>query len=207
MKYAQLSTEEKIKAAARHVFLKKGFAGTKTRDIADEANENLALINYYYRSKENLFQIIMNEILDEFITSLVPVLNDAQTTVLEKIELLAKNHIDLFLSQPAIPLFIMHEMSEGRGCSMQQDLDEKMTILHTVFHDQLGENYQGLNPEQMIMNIYGMIIFPFIGRVMTSGVKGIDEKTFALLMEERKKMIPVWANAILKEYEKSPFTA
>ncbi|HOA37485.1 MAG TPA: TetR family transcriptional regulator, partial [Flavihumibacter sp.] len=53
------STEEKIKAAARTVLYKKGFAATRTRDIAEEAGMNLALINYYFRSKKKLFEIIM----------------------------------------------------------------------------------------------------------------------------------------------------
>ena len=41
------TTEEKIKAAARVVFHKKGYAATRTRDIAEEAGINLALLNYY----------------------------------------------------------------------------------------------------------------------------------------------------------------
>ena len=53
-----ISTEEKIKEAARKIFHKKGYAGTRTRDIAEEAGINLALLNYYYRSKEKLFELI-----------------------------------------------------------------------------------------------------------------------------------------------------
>ncbi len=55
------STEEKIKEAARTVFTRKGYAATRTRDIAKEANINLALLNYYFRSKEKLFGLIMME--------------------------------------------------------------------------------------------------------------------------------------------------
>lgn len=55
------STEEKIKEAARTVFHKKGFAATRTRDIAEEAGINLALLNYYFRSKQRLFELIMVE--------------------------------------------------------------------------------------------------------------------------------------------------
>ena len=54
-----LSTEEKFKEAARIVFTKKGYAATKTRDIAEQAGLNLALLNYYFRSKEKLFEIIV----------------------------------------------------------------------------------------------------------------------------------------------------
>jgi AcrR family transcriptional regulator len=49
------TTEEQIKEAARRVFTRKGYAATRTRDIAEESGHNLALLNYYFRSKEKLF--------------------------------------------------------------------------------------------------------------------------------------------------------
>ena len=49
----ELSTEEKILISASKVFTEKGFSGTRTRDIAEEAGINLALLNYYFRSKKN----------------------------------------------------------------------------------------------------------------------------------------------------------
>jgi AcrR family transcriptional regulator len=57
VKALDTTTEAKIKNAARVVFHKKGFAATRTRDIAEEAGINLALLNYYFRSKEKLFEI------------------------------------------------------------------------------------------------------------------------------------------------------
>ena len=71
-----LSTEEKIKEAAKKVFLKKGYAATRTRDIAEEAGINLALLNYYFRSKEKLFDLIMLEKLEKFFGVIAPVLNN-----------------------------------------------------------------------------------------------------------------------------------
>ena len=67
-----LSTEEKIKEAAKKVFLKKGYAATRTRDIAEEAGINLALLNYYFRSKEKLFDLIMLEKLEKFFGAIAP---------------------------------------------------------------------------------------------------------------------------------------
>ena len=60
-----LSTENKIKEAARKIFTQKGYAATRTRDIAEEAGINLALLNYYFRSKKKLFDIVMLERVDE----------------------------------------------------------------------------------------------------------------------------------------------
>ena len=77
------STEEKIKIAAEKLFMEKGFSGTRTRDIAEAANINLALLNYYYRSKENLFNMIIMEKLDKFINLMIEILNDKSTSFAE----------------------------------------------------------------------------------------------------------------------------
>src|SRR6188768_3829160 len=104
------STEEKIKHAAREVFHQKGYAGTRTRDIAEAAGINLALLNYYFRSKEKLFDIIMTETLQNFLQTIRLTFNDPSTSLNEKLELLADRYIDLHIREPEIPLFIMSEL-------------------------------------------------------------------------------------------------
>jgi AcrR family transcriptional regulator len=104
------STEEKIKVAARKIFLRKGFAATRTRDIAEEAGLNLALLNYYFRSKEKLFDIIMLENLQHFIEGIKDILNDKQTSLAQKIEAIVNNYINLLMHQPELPLFVLHEL-------------------------------------------------------------------------------------------------
>ncbi|MCC6572123.1 MAG: helix-turn-helix transcriptional regulator, partial [Chitinophagales bacterium] len=74
-KIVDTTTEEKITEAARVVFLKKGYAATRTREIAEEARINLALLNYYFRSKEKLFGIIMLETVTGFIQAMTTILN------------------------------------------------------------------------------------------------------------------------------------
>ena len=77
-----ISTEHKIIAAAKTVFTKKGYSATRTRDIAAEAGINLALLNYYFRSKEKLFELIMFESASRFFLSIKSILNDTSTLVL-----------------------------------------------------------------------------------------------------------------------------
>lgn len=88
VKTLDTTTEEKIKIAARTVFHKKGFAATRTRDIAEEAGINLALLNYYFRSKEKLFNIIMLETVFGFMQNMVMMLNDEKTTLEKRWSLL-----------------------------------------------------------------------------------------------------------------------
>src|SRR5688572_19795294 len=105
-----LSTEEKIKEAAKKVFLKKGYAATRTRDIAEEAGINLALLNYYFRSKEKLFDLIMLEKLEKFFGVIAPVLNNTGASLEQKIILVSSNYIDLLIANPELPLFILSEV-------------------------------------------------------------------------------------------------
>src|SRR5688500_7452128 len=90
---ADPSTEEKIKEAARKVFTKKGYAATRTRDIAEEADINLALLNYYFRSKEKLFDIVMTENLQQLLMVLKGVLHDQNSSLADKVTAIVANYI------------------------------------------------------------------------------------------------------------------
>src|SRR6187455_1667961 len=97
---ADLSTEEKIKSAARLVFTKKGYAATRTRDIAEESGINLALLNYYFRSKEKLFHIVMEEKFQKLFGTIAPILMDNTTTLEKKVELFASTYIHMLSENP-----------------------------------------------------------------------------------------------------------
>jgi AcrR family transcriptional regulator len=107
---ADNSTEEKIKEAAAKVFTQKGFAATRTRDIAEEAGINLALLNYYFRSKEKLFDLVMMESLQKFLLGVREILNDVNSSLTEKISQLASHYIDLLKVNTDLPLFILSEI-------------------------------------------------------------------------------------------------
>src|SRR5580698_3307924 len=107
------STEEKIKAAARKIFTKKGYAATRTRDIAEQAGLNLALLNYYFRSKEKLFEIVMIEKVQQLLAFMSPVLNNPDTSLHEKIDLITPSYIDMLLKNPDLPMFVLSEIKSN----------------------------------------------------------------------------------------------
>src|SRR6202012_5712205 len=84
------STEERIKEAARKLFTQKGFAGTRTRDIAQEAGINLALLNYYFRSKQKLFDLVMMENFQRFLAGMKINFQDPALDLKERIEKIVK---------------------------------------------------------------------------------------------------------------------
>ena len=196
------STEEKIKNAARLVFHKKGFAATRTRDIAEEAGINLALLNYYFRSKQKLFDIIMLETLQGFAKSLLDIFNDGSTTLEDKIEIFADRHIELLLKNPGIPIFMLSELR-----SSPETLFSKIgaidMILKSHFIRQFREGVKEgkitpIHPLHFIMNLLSMTAFPFVGKPLLKGIGNLSENDFTGLMLERKKLIPRWIKAALK---------
>jgi AcrR family transcriptional regulator len=199
---ADSSTEEKIKNAARIIFHKKGYAATRTRDIAEEAGINLALLNYYFRSKEKLFDIIMLESLHDFRQHIIVALNDEKTSLESKIETLVSNYIDLLINQPDIPLFILSEIRNNPQALISK-MNQKEIISKSYFIKQFQQAVQEgkiapINPLHYIMNLIGMIVFPFVGRPILSHVGQLKQDDFNNLMEQRKKLIPKWLKAISK---------
>lgn len=195
------STEEKIKSAARRVFHQKGFAATRTRDIAEEAGINLALLNYYFRSKEKLFQLIMTETMSGFLQRLGLVFNDAETSLEQKIELIAEAYIDQILEEPEIPLFLLSELRNG-GDDFFEKMPFAQTLMGSSFVMQFGQAVMSGkislgHPLQFLMNLMSLIVFPFVARPMLTKVGNLKDEDFHSLMQERKKLIPIWIKSMI----------
>lgn len=196
-----LSTEEKIKKAAGKVFTQKGYAATRTRDIAEEAGINLALLNYYFRSKQKLFELVMTEKLQAYFGVLAPVLNDATTTLEAKIATIASKYIDLIIENPELPLFVLSEVRNNPDHFIQ--LIEKIDFLsQSVFIQQIAKKRADIHPFHFLVSLLGLCLFPFLMKPVLLRVANLKEKVFTDMMLERKQLIPVWMKAMLKT--KSP---
>ncbi len=198
------STEEKIKEAARRVFTSKGYAATRTRDIAEESGYNLALINYYFRSKEKLFDLIMLEQLQVFVSNVTGILNDVETTLHEKINVLVSHYIDMLIANPGLPFFIMSEANSNpeKLISKIGFVAEKpeLHIMKQWKEFVSSGKAPKINPIHILMNLVSVTVFPFIASPLLRCNTGLSVKEFNALMEERKKLIPVWVNAILNAH-------
>jgi AcrR family transcriptional regulator len=192
-----ISTEEKIKEAARKVFTQKGYSATRTRDIAVEAGLNLALLNYYFRSKQKLFEIVMIEKMQNFFSILLPILYDNLSPLETKIESIATSYIDLILANPDLPFFVMSEARNNPEI-INKVAQKKDFLKNSVFIRQIKEKKPDLNPYHLLINLLGMCVFPFIMKPILQQISDIGEPAFKQMMTERKTLIPVWTKAILK---------
>src|SRR5689334_17213875 len=179
------STEEKIKEAARKVFTRKGYAATRTRDIAEEAGINLALLNYYFRSKEKLFEIIIIEKLLHFIEGIKDILNDKQTTLEQKVEVVVGNYIDLLIQQPDLPSFVLHELRTNPKAFVLK-IDRKDFISKSYFMQQVKEGIKqrkitAVNPLHFLINMIALTVFPFVASPILQNIGGLKQTEFNTL--------------------------
>ena len=196
------NTEARIKEAARIVFLNKGFAATRTRDIAEEADINLALLNYYFRSKQKLFNLIMLDALKIFLSSIYDVINDTQMTFEEKLVSISSSYIDTLLVNPEIPLFILSELRNDPAHLIEnvgiRDLVLQSDLIKQLLEKVQSGEFKPVNPLNFIMNIIGMTVFPFLACPILKILGNMDQKEFNTLIESRKEQIPKWVLATLK---------
>ena len=202
-----MNSEERIKAAARKVFHQKGYAGTRTRDIAEEAGINHAMVNYYFRSKEKLFGIVMLETMTFFFKGVSTILNNENTSLEEKIEQVVANYIDLLLEEPELPTFMFNEVRTN-----PEPFVANTPILQALENSVLARQYaeavaQGRITEpnliHTVLNVISLVIFPFIAQPIFTALSRTNKEAYKALMLERKKLIPQWIKAMLFVEEKS----
>jgi TetR/AcrR family transcriptional regulator len=167
----ELSTEEKIKEAARKIFLQKGFAGTKIRDIAEEANINIALLNYYFRSKEKLFDAIFSEALSELLMGMLAILNDKSLSFEEKIIKVVHSDTEQLKKNPLLPNFVFNGLSNEAEKIMRTFPTALMDFENAHFVEQFKEGvaqgkYRNIHHDHVYSCMQGMILQPFIEKSM-----------------------------------------
>lgn len=197
------STEAKIKETARKIFLERGYEATKTRDIAEASGINLALLNYYFRSKKKLFDQIMTESLHSFLGLIFKILSDPNTSVREKLHGFVNQYIDMLQSNPHLPVFILSEIrTDSKGLIKRMGIKRK--IANTIFVDQFFKEVQAgtirvqINPLHVLINLASMIVFPFMAAPLAQEIAQIDQQTFKDMMDERRTLIPQWIELMLK---------
>jgi AcrR family transcriptional regulator len=195
-KEKDLNTEAKIKAAAKLVFHKKGFAATRTRDIAEEAGINLALLNYYFRSKQKLFEIVMFETTFGFMQSMALVFNDEDSSLDEKVSKVVEKYTHKILSEPEVPLFILSELRNDATGFMERlpiaDMVMDSHFIHQIEEEMEAGTIKKMNPLHLIVNLMSMIVFPFVGSPIVMKLGGHNKKEFEAFMLERKEEVPIW---------------
>lgn len=193
----ELSTEEKILISASKVFTEKGFSGTRTRDIAEEAGINLALLNYYFRSKEKLFEQVMKAKIVLLFGQILPIITDEKTTLEEKIDLTTEKYIDILSKNPNLPVFVISEIQK-KNSELTSIIPIRKVFNNSSLIKQIKEKRPDMNPLHFLVTFLGMTIFPFVAKPVFNAFQIIKDDEFQQFIEERRKLIPVWVKTLLE---------
>lgn len=120
--------QKQIISTAERLFSHKGFDGTSVRDIADEAGVNIAMISYYFGSKEKLMEALFEQRTTNIKVKVEILLNDDKTTPFEKVELLAEDFITKIMNKKQFFKIMMCEQVINKNpviISLLKDLKKK----------------------------------------------------------------------------------
>jgi len=187
---SQISPEEKIIQAAEIEFIERGFDGARMQAIADKAGINKSLLHYYFRSKQKLFEVIFKTAFNLFIPKILKIFDDDSLDFFEKIRRFVAAYIDIISKYPQIPGFILHEIGTNQSALLKvlSEVKPNTEIIKKQIEDEIAKGtIIEIKPEQLIINILSMCIFPIIVSPVASLILMNDDKSgYAKLIEERK---------------------
>ncbi|WP_346318114.1 TetR family transcriptional regulator [Chitinophaga sp. YIM B06452] len=187
------TTEQQIIEAARKIFMQRGLSGARMQDIADEAGINKAMLHYYYRSKEKLFEIVFGEAV-QMLLGRVNAIFAGDMPWKEKIVAAVDNYITSISENPYLPLFVLHEINQNPDRMVQQFLhgplfpNLRAFMLELAMEAEKG-NIRKVDPLQLMISIISMCVFPFAAKPLLTGVFQMDPARFKTFIEERKKFV------------------
>ena len=184
------TTEQLILQAAQAVFLEKGLAGARMQEIADRAGINKALLHYYFRSKEQLSETVINQTLGLMLPRLWLVL-EAEEELFEKIRRLVREYVVFLREHPLLPLFIVNELNRnprffaalvagsepgGRLAGFRRQVEAAVAQGHI----------QPTSTAQLLMNLVSLLIFPLLGRPLFQAVLGVSATEMQAELDQRQ---------------------
>ena len=185
--------ESKIIEAARELFYEKGYMGTTVRDIANKADVNLALLHYYFRTKDNIFKLVF----DGALALLFGKLNKALTsnkTLFEKIEMMVASYITTGMQHPKLPSFVMTELAVNTNLmlSLINSHKDKSVLSKNFerFYEEIEEAIENkvikrIEPNSICTDIQALSLYPFIAKNCLLHSVFSDKKMYDKMMKER----------------------
>lgn len=195
-------TEEQILEAAKQIFETKGMGGARMQEIADKANINKAMLHYYYRSKQQLFEAVFKKAFSLLAPQLNAILND-DSSLEDKIKSFTSNHISFIIKHPYLPHFIIQELNQN-----PKFIEKIRTNISFPNIEKFKEQVQKeidkgvivpISAEQLLINILSLNIFPFVSSPLIKTLINFDDKAYKMLLEARKTEVSNFIiNAIKK---------
>lgn len=191
-------TQELIKKTAKKIFFREGRFNATTQEIAAAAGVNRTLINYYFRSRDNLFNLIFQDAMYEEEKQREIVLMSG-LSFRDKIERYIDNSIRLSEEYPYLDTYIVTRMNDG--CFYKEDGNwEKFTeLFYKEFEEEVEKGtIEKMEPIQFILNIASLVSFPLAVRPLFQSTMKIEDQEYDRIIRERKEII---MKTLFKEHQ------
>ena len=196
---------ERIKAAASRVFSTKGLDGARMQDIADEARINKAMLHYYFRNKQQLFEMIFEELLTRVFSALEALVAD-HASFEDRIRAFVSTQITIISEFPAMPLFVLLEARKDPELLSRKFVGKPLDMVRQRFSDMVDREVSSgrIRPvtfDQLFINILSLSVYPVVAEPMIRFVLGMESGAFQSMIENRKTLV---ADLIIRDL--NPFS-
>lgn len=195
MKNEETNTEQAILKAAEELFLEQGFEQTTTKQIAQRAGCNQALLHYYYRTKDNLFEQIFEE-KAQFIATHFLDINSTAQTLEEKISQMVELHFELFRKNPRLVPFLLKEVLSDpvRVAPILDKIKQYMVKIFGKIDEALHEEIEKgaarpVSTLNVILTLVSLDVAPFIIAPVLQRVLDLTDEQLDEQFDKRKQEV------------------
>ena len=181
-----------ILAAAVREFSEEGIAGARTDAIARTAGVNKALLYYYFKDKEALYQAVLDEVFSGVRTAVQSALS-LDLSPRERLTAYLRAHFDYIASNPLYSRIVHAEfLRAGRDPSQLQRIAEQYfqpifaNIRELLREVQQAGEFRRVDPVQFIPSMIAVVVFYFITAPITRVMTGEDPFSPAHLATRRQ---------------------
>ncbi|MCF6333975.1 MAG: TetR family transcriptional regulator [Draconibacterium sp.] len=195
------NTEEKILNAAQAVFIQKGMDGSRMQEIADHAGINKALVHYYFRTKQKLYEAIFRKVFKQIFPKIETFILSDQP-IEEKLTIFIENYIDVLLKNPYLPTFILKEINRDPEflASVLKSQGIHPNQIFEMFEREMEDGkIRKMDPRELLVNLLSLSIFPFAAKpLMQLMLFENDKKAYKQFLQNRKTTVQEFVlNSIL----------
>lgn len=166
MKLIDSSTEHKILEAAKTEFLEFGLYGARMQNIANRAGINKALLHYYFRNKEKLFDKVFESALERYFSNM-DILSDNRLDFKERVHLLVDRFLDFLEEYPQMALFLIKEVSANEALfieKVEKSQKGNITLLKALLEARDSGVISVQDPLLFFVQLISMCTYPFVAK-------------------------------------------
>lgn len=188
----EAQTEKLIKEKARTLFFQKGFLNATTQEIADEAGVNRALIHYYFRSREQMLDILLDETLLEKKDRVRSILS-SDLSFREKMARYIDAVVDYGLKYPYLENFIISETARNpekirEFCS--RDKNKSSDLIREQLEAEIKKKkIAPISAEHFMVNLSALCNYPLLAKSVLQTIHGMTDGAYRKFLMERKQII------------------